>query len=332
MKLLLIGLLVSANIVHAGYIRPDISWSQTVINTSGAAAAQNDRDNSVGLWLLKTEDENLTIKKTNDSRTRYLATFASNEKGSAELLVGDSSYTYTDNSKDYSKIIFGNAGINLDKFSFGVNGFHVNSDDYNVYLIGASGAYKVSDLISVGAGVNRSYSNSSDFEYKSFYGGVAISQDKYYLVEVVYKYQPDAKKDNSSVSEDSEIIASGIYHTGRTELKGIVSNSVEKDDNWDEEYKESSVNFEFEYKLSDMLFLGALIGRSNRDYDDSSLYSDDYERVRDTFGFKGRVKVDKVQVEGRLITEKTNTDYTDASNSDEEDESVSAQLYATYFF
>jgi hypothetical protein len=330
MKLILLSIFISTNAAYAGYIRPDISWSQTIINTTGAATAKTQKDNSVGLWLSKTDDENLSTKKSNESKTRYLTSFVSNEQGAAEILIGDSSRTYSDNSKDYSKTIMGNAGVNLDKLSIGVNGLHVNADGFNAYKIGLSGALELSNLISVGGGIDRTYINSSDFEYKTFYAGIAISQDQDYLFEAIYKHEPGTKKGVYSTSEDTDLIFSGVYHSGRTELKGIYSTSVEKDDRDNEEYSENLIEFEFEYKLSDKLFLGAISGRSIRDYDDFDSSSNNYKISKDTLGFKGRVKFNNISLEARIVTENTETDY--SSSSDKKEESSSAQLYGAYFF
>lgn len=325
-------------LAHAGYVVPNIKWNNIEPNESGAAAALTKRANNISLIHTNSVDNFENIEKRDTAESTGVLVEHRTESLVTEIYGIEGSSVDNNTSEYSSKVIVGAIGVKAsDDFTFGLNGYHAQFGRYNAYSTQASANYLMGDLV-VGAGANRSYSNSYDAEFYDYYVGVGIIKEKM-AFEAVLKFQNAAEKrkekSSSIISQDKSrgIEIKGTLQSERLQISPVLSYTKEEDElnGDDSETTNTNIGAEVEYNLDEQFYAGFNLGYTSSKYEDNKNSSNDDERNYINYGLMARFKSKNYQTSIGYSIDEQKVKYNDGtSNRSEKGKNLS--IFLTYFY
>jgi hypothetical protein len=322
-------MLISAS-AFAGYFVPNIQWHQTEFNYTGAATALSER-NQVNVLYSKSF-YNEEDKYDGSSRTLMTSYFAHSDLGSLEALVSVSGYGEGED-KSFGESFLLNAGKKFNGLNVGGQLIHYSDADYN---LNGSASFELGSGFIIGAAIDREYHaepNGAMFNYKLGIGKNA----KNYNAEAVLILTPEdeLKYDDgeSSVSQDKsqELILRSTIGMDLFQINPeitIESSEDEDEDFGDSKTQSTRLKVNGEYKISDALFAGLIVG-SYSEKEDAEEEDEDEESKSNTLGGSFRYKLGVNQI--YLTYEKTNQTYTYNDGEDDVDDKSTDEVTSIVF-
>jgi hypothetical protein len=289
-ELLFLFCLFNTSFSEAGYFVPNIHWHQTELNYTGAATALSER-NQINVLYSKSF---FNKEGDKDRTTKILmpSYFAHSDLGSLETFVALLGYGENDDI-DYE--LFGlNAGKKFNGLNVGGQLIHYSDADYN---LNGSASFELGSGFIIGAAINREYHaepNGAMYDYRLGIGKIAQN----YNAEAVLILTPEdeLKYDDGdrSVSQDKsqELILRSTIGMDLFQINPVITIASSEDE--DEDFGDSKtlstrLKVNGEYKISDALFIGLMIG-SYAEKEDAEEEDEDEETKSNTLGGSFRYK------------------------------------------
>ena len=326
-------LLMSSVNLFAGKIVRNINWDNTTRNKSGSAVAESDRENTSILYNKYISDDKDFNGDDYQSNRKELIIFNNSKELNYEITASLVNSGFAGNDKDRQSVL-GYFGKKFEGFNVGAYAYYLKGEGFNQHELGTSITKKNNDLI-FGAGIRTSYYSESDNYHEYFYAGVGKEEkDKTIEAYIAYRPEQNSKKNGINFEVDKYIMAvlDATLNYENFQLIPHISYTIDEDNDGSERYEKNELYLytSVEFRATDSIFIGTLIGKKTIENKDIDTPNDDFKESVYVTGINARYKLHNYQAQIDLNQYDKNKDYDTGGDDDEDEKSLT--FTGTYFF